>query len=94
MTGIKTLAENFATASRGGAKVTLAALQAEGLIPGDIEEAMAVQQAFAEKWAKPVAGWKLAIRPDGEAIGAPMFDCVGVDETNAASFPEDGAEGL
>lgn len=94
MTAIEKLAESFTTASREGTKITLAALQAEGLIPGGLEEAMAVQRAFAEKWAEPVAGWKLAIRPDGEAIGAPMFDCVRVDETNLASFPEDGTEGV
>lgn len=94
MTAIEKLAESFAKASHEGSKITLAALQAEDLIPGDLEEAMAVQQAFAENWTKLVAGWKLAIRPDGEAIGAPMFDCVRVDDANAASFPHDGTEGI
>jgi len=55
---------------------------------------MAVQRAFAEHWAKPVVGWKLAIRPDGEAVAAPIFDCVRVDDANLASFPEDGTEGV
>ncbi|SCY42713.1 2-keto-4-pentenoate hydratase [Rhizobium sp. NFACC06-2] len=94
MTAIEKLAGRFTTASRGGAKISLAAVQAEGLIPGTLAEAMAVQRAFAESWAKPVAGWKLAIRPDGEAVGAPMFDCVRVDEANAASFPHGGTEGI
>ncbi len=94
MTAIEKLAESFITASREGAKISLAAVQAEGLIPGTLGEAMAVQRAFAESWAEPVAGWKLAIRADGEAIGAPMFDCVRVDEANAASFPHDGTEGI
>jgi 2-keto-4-pentenoate hydratase len=94
MTAIEKLVERFTTASRGGAKIYLAAVQAEGLIPGTLAEAMAVQRAFAESWAEPVAGWKLAIRPDGEAVGAPMFDCVRADEANAASFPHGGTEGI
>ncbi|MDA5628814.1 MULTISPECIES: 2-keto-4-pentenoate hydratase [Agrobacterium] len=94
MTAIEKLAGRFTTASRGGAKISLAAVQAEGLIPGTLAEAMAVQRAFAESGAEPVAGWKLAIRPDGEAVGAPMFDCVRVDEANAASFPHGGTEGI
>ncbi|MCZ7854065.1 2-keto-4-pentenoate hydratase [Agrobacterium salinitolerans] len=94
MTAIEKLAGRFTTASRGGAKISLAAVQAEGLIPGALAEAMAVQRAFAENWAEPVSGWKLAIRPDGEAVGAPMFDCVRVDEANAASFPHGGTEGI
>lgn len=94
MTAIEKLAESFITASSEGAKISLAAVQAMGLIPGTLVEAMAVQQAFAESWAEPVAGWKLAIRPDGEAIAAPMFNCVRVDEANAASFPRDGTEGI
>ncbi|MEW9539112.1 2-keto-4-pentenoate hydratase [Agrobacterium radiobacter] len=94
MTAIEKLAESFITASRKGAKISLAAVLAEGLIPGTLGEAMAVQRAFSESRAEPVAGWKLAIRADGEAIGAPMLDCVRVDETNAASFPHDGTEGI
>lgn len=94
MTAIEKLAESFTTASREGTKISLAAVQGENLIPTTLEEAMAAQRAFAKNWAKPVAGWKLAIRPDGEAIGAPMFDCVRVDETNVASFPQDGTEGI
>lgn len=94
MTAIEQLAERFAKASQRRERIPLAKLEAEGLIPGSLAEATAVQRNFAGYWRKPVAGWKLAIRPDGKAIGAPMFDCVGVDETNAASFPEDGTEGI
>ncbi|QXC49080.1 2-keto-4-pentenoate hydratase [Agrobacterium salinitolerans] len=94
MTAIEKLVERFTTASRGRAKISLAAVQEEGLIPGTLAEAMAVQRAFAESWAEPVSGWKLAIRPDGEAVGAPVFDCVRVDEANAASFPHGGTEGI
>ena len=94
MTAIEKLAESFTAASRKGEKFSLAAVQAKGLIPGTIEEAMAVQRAFADHSERPVAGWKLAIRPDGEAIAAPMFDCVRVDEANAASFPHGGTEGI
>lgn len=86
------LLESFTTAGREGAKISLAAVQAEPLIPSTLGEAMAVQRAFAESWAEPVAGRKLAIRANGEAIGAPMFDCVRVDEANAASFPHDITE--
>ncbi|MGV2166269.1 2-keto-4-pentenoate hydratase [Agrobacterium sp. 16-172Ci] len=94
MVAIEKLAKSLITASREGAKISLAAVQAEGLIPATLGEAMAVQRAFAESRAEPVAGWKLAIRAGGEAIGAPMFDCVRVDEANAASFPHDGTEGI
>jgi len=94
MTAIEKLAENFAKASLEGARIPLAKLEAEGLVPGTLAEAMAVQQAFAEYWGKPVAGWKLAIRPDGEGVGAPMFDCCEVNEANVASFPLHGTEGI
>ncbi len=94
MTAIEKLAESFAKANREGTKTTLAALQAEGFIPGSLEEAMAVQRTFAEKCAEPVAGWKLAIRPDGEAVAAPMFDCCRVNDANVACFPLDSTEGI
>lgn len=94
MAAIEKLAGSFTTASREGAKISLAAVRAEGLIPATLGEAMAVQRAFAESRAAPVAGWKLAIRADGEAIGAPMFDCVRIDEANTAFFPYDGTEGI
>ncbi|WMW58577.1 2-keto-4-pentenoate hydratase [Agrobacterium pusense] len=94
MTSIEKLARRFAEAVHEGARIPLAELEAEGLVPGSLSKAMAVQRAFAEHWATPVAGWKLAIRPDGEAVGAPIFDCVRVDDANLASFPKDGTEGV
>lgn len=94
MTAIEKLAESFARASREGARIPLAKLEAESLIPGTLAEAMAVQRGFAEYREKPAAGWKLAIRPDGTAVGAPMFDCCWVDESNVASFPLHGPEGI
>ncbi|WP_318764631.1 2-keto-4-pentenoate hydratase [Agrobacterium fabrum] len=94
MTAIEKLAERFAKSSREGARIPLAKLEAEGLIPGTLAGAMATQRDFAGYWGKPVAGWKLAIRPDGEAVGAPMFDCCKVNEANIASFPLHGTEGI
>lgn len=94
MTPIKKLARRFAEAVHEDARIPLAELEAEGLVPGTLSAAMAVQRAFADNWAKPVAGWKLAIRPDGEAVGAPIFDCVRVNDANLASFPQDGTEGV
>ncbi|RAL97713.1 2-keto-4-pentenoate hydratase [Agrobacterium sp. MS2] len=94
MTSIEKLARRFAEAVHEGARIPLAELEAEGLVPGSLSEVMAVQRAFAEHLAKPVAGWKLAIRPNGGAVGAPIFDCVRVDDANLASFPEDGTEGV
>ncbi|TGT88747.1 2-keto-4-pentenoate hydratase, partial [Mesorhizobium sp. M5C.F.Ca.ET.164.01.1.1] len=94
MTAIGKLAENFAEASREGARIPLAKHEAEGLVPGSLSEAMAVQRAFAGNWATPVAGWKLGIRRDGDAVGAPIFDCVRVDDANLACFPQDGTEGV
>ncbi|MND30364.1 hypothetical protein D3C80_208940 [compost metagenome] len=94
MTAIEELARRFAQADVTGGKIPLAQMETDGLVPDDFETAMAVQSASAQVLEKPVKGWKLAIRPDGEAIGAPMFDCVRVDEANAASFPHDGTEGI
>lgn len=94
MTSIEKLARRFSEAVHEGARIPLAELEAEGLVPGSLPEAMAVQRAFAGNWTTPVAGWKLAIRPDGEAVGAPIFNCVRVDDANLASFPEDGTEGV
>lgn len=94
MEAAKKLAESFIKASREVAKISLAAVEAESVIPSTLSAAMAVQRAFAEHLAKPVAGWKLAIRPNGGAVGAPIFACVRVDDANLASFPEDGTEGV
>lgn len=94
MAAIGKLAESFATACLTGDKIPLAKLEAERLIPDSLTDAMAVQRNLAVYLEKLVAGWKLAIRPDGEAVGAPIFDCVRVDDANLASFPEDGTEGI
>ncbi len=94
MTAIEKLAERFAKASREGNRIALAELEAEGLAPGTLAEAMAVQRDFAGYLGKPIGGWKLAIRPDGEAVAAPMFDCCRVNDANLASFPLDGTEGI
>ncbi|MCZ4430310.1 2-keto-4-pentenoate hydratase [Agrobacterium sp. SOY23] len=94
MTSIEKLARRFAETAHEDAKIPLAMLEAESLIPGTLSEAMAVQRAFAGSWGKPVAGWKLAIRPDGEAVAAPMLDCCRVDDANIASFPLEGTEGI
>ncbi|WP_162695997.1 2-keto-4-pentenoate hydratase [Agrobacterium tumefaciens] len=94
MTAIEQLAECFAKASQRRERIPLAKLEAEGLIPGSLAEAMAVQRSFAGCWRKPVGGWKLAIRPDGKAVGAPMFDCCEVNEASIASFPLHGTEGV
>jgi len=94
MTAIEKLAERFAKASREGDRIALAELEAEGLVPGTLAEAMAVQRDFAGYLGKPIGGWKLAIRPDGEAVAAPMFDCCRVNDANLASFPLDGTDGI
>ncbi|CUX59896.1 MULTISPECIES: 2-keto-4-pentenoate hydratase [Agrobacterium tumefaciens complex] len=94
MTSMEKLAGRFAEAVHQGARIPLAELEAEDLVPGSLSEAMAVQRAFAGNWATPAAGWKLAIRPDGEAVGAPMFDCCRVNDANVASFPLAGIEGI
>lgn len=94
MTAIQKLAERFAKASRQGDKIALAELEGEGLVPGTLTEAIAVQRDFAGYLEKPIGGWKLAIRPDGEAVAAPMFDCCRVNNSNLASFALDGTEGI
>lgn len=94
MRTIEKLAQRFVTASKQGTRIPLAALEADGVLPNNFEEAMAVQRAFFEASGKTVAGWKLAIRPDGEAVGAPMLDCYQVEDNNIASFPEAGTEGI
>ncbi|KJF67197.1 2-keto-4-pentenoate hydratase [Rhizobium nepotum] len=94
MTAIEKLAQRFVKADLEGAKIPLATLEANGVIPGSLEEAMAVQRAFVEASGKTVAGWKLAIRPDGTAVGAPMVDCYRVDDDNIASFSGAAIEGI
>lgn len=97
MTGttvIEKLAQNFVKASQKGTTIPLATLEADGVVPDSFEEAMAVQRAFVEALGKPVGGWKLAIRPDGQGIGAPMLDCYWVDAGNIATFPGKGVEGI
>ncbi|CDI11466.1 hypothetical protein [Agrobacterium pusense] len=88
------LAESFATACLTGDKIHLAKLEAERLIPDSLADAMAVQRNLAVYLEKLVAGWKLTIRPDGEAVGAPIFDCVSIDDADLACFPQDGTEGV
>ncbi|TRA99264.1 MULTISPECIES: 2-keto-4-pentenoate hydratase [Rhizobium/Agrobacterium group] len=94
MAAIEELARRFAQADLTGGKIPLAQMETDGLVPNDFETAMAAQRAFAEISEKPVKGWKLAIRPDGEAVGAPILDCFRVENNNIASFPEAGTEGI
>lgn len=94
MTAIEKMAARFAKASRQGNRIALAELEAKGLVPGTLAEAMAVQRDLAGYLGKPISGWKLAIRPDGEAVAAPMFDCCRVNDANLASFPLGGTEGI
>ncbi len=72
----------------------LATIEAGGGVPGSLQEAMAVQQAFVEASGKSVAGWKLAIRPDGSAVAAPMVDCYRIGDDAIASFPGADIEGI
>lgn len=94
MAMIDELARKFANAVADEEKIPLATLEQNGLVPKSLEEAMAVQRAFVETSGKPAAGWKLAIRPDGTAIAAPMIDCYNVAADNLATFPGKGVEGL
>jgi 2-keto-4-pentenoate hydratase len=94
MTAIEKLGQSFAKASLDGTKIPLATIEADGLVPDGLEEAMAVQGAFVEASDKTVGGWKLAIRPDGAAVGAPMVDCYQVGDDNIASFSGKGIEGI
>lgn len=97
MTGIDSIEElgrRYAQADRAGATIPFAQLHTDGLVPEDFEAAMAVQRAFVRASGKPVKGWKLAIRPDDQAIGAPMLDCYRVDDKNIAFLPQTGTEGI
>lgn len=94
MRSTEKLAERFVKASREGDRIAFAKLEAECLIPSTVAEAMAVQRDFAGYFGKPIGGWKLGVRPDGEAVAAPMFDCCQVNNANLASFALDGTEGI
>lgn len=97
MTGmamIDELARNFAAANSEGTKIPLATLETKGLVPDSFEQSMDAQRAFVTATGKSVGGWKLAIRPDGTAIAAPMIDCYNVTDDNLATFPARGIEGL
>ncbi|MFK3780732.1 2-keto-4-pentenoate hydratase [Agrobacterium sp. NPDC089420] len=94
MTVIEELAQRYLGADRAGVKIPLAELEAGGLVPDGFETAMAVQRAFAGLAGKAVKGWKLAIRPNGEAVGALMLDCHWAGEDDVAVFPNSGTEGI
>lgn len=94
MTVIEELARRYVQADLAGTKIPLAELETDSLVPADFEAAMAVQRTFAGLAGKPVKGWKLAIRPDGQAVGAPMLDCHRTDDDNVAVFPKGGTEGI
>jgi len=94
MTAIEKLAQRLLKAGLNSSKIPLATIEADGLVPGSLEDAMAVQRAFVEASGKTLGGWKLAIRPDGNAVAAPMVDCYGVDEDNVASFTGRDVEGI
>ncbi len=94
MTAIEKLAQRLLKAGLNSSKIPLASIEVDGLVPDGLEEAMAVQRAFVEASGKTVGGWKLAIRPDGNAVAAPMVDCYGVDEDNVASFTGRDVEGI
>lgn len=94
MAMIDELARNFAAADSEGKKIPLATLETKGLVPDSFEQSMDAQRAFVTAIGKSVGGWKLAIRPDGTAIAAPMVDCYSVTDDNLATFPARGIEGL
>ncbi|MDZ7927288.1 MAG: 2-keto-4-pentenoate hydratase [Agrobacterium sp.] len=94
MTAIEKLAEDFVKAGLDSTKIPLATIEADGLVPDGLEQAMAVQGAFVEASGKTVGGWKLAIRPDGTAVAAPMVDCYRVGDDNIASFSGADIEGI
>jgi len=94
MTAIEKLAQDLVKAGLNSGKIPLASIEVDGLVPDSLEDAMAVQRAFVEASGKKVGGWKLAIRPDGNAVAAPMVDCYGVDEDNVASFTGRDVEGI
>lgn len=54
--------------------------------PADYAEAMAVQAAVAGALKAEVAGWKVAVRPEGVAVAAPLFaHLVGTADTWAVA---------
>lgn len=94
MTAIEKLAQRLLKAGLNSSKIPLASIEVDGLVPDGLEEAMAVQRAFVEASGKTVGGWKLAIRPDGNAVAAPMVDCYRVSDDAIASFPGADIEGI
>ncbi|MDH7808133.1 2-keto-4-pentenoate hydratase [Rhizobium sp. AN67] len=94
MTAIEKLAQGLVKAGLNSSKIALATIEADGLVPEGLEEAIAVQRAFVEASGKTVGGWKLAIRPDGNAVAAPMVDCYRIGDDAIASFPGADIEGI
>lgn len=94
MTAIEKLAQGLVKAGLNSSKIALATIEADGLVPEGLEEAIAVQRAFVEVSGKTVEGWKLAIRPDGNAVAAPMVDCYRIGDDAIASFPGADIEGI
>ncbi|QPC44114.1 2-keto-4-pentenoate hydratase [Kaustia mangrovi] len=70
------LGRTLAGAAREGRVLSTPELAAAGLVPETIAEGMAAQAASVVAGGWPVAGWKVAVRPEGVAVAAPLVDIV------------------
>lgn len=63
------LGERLIASRRGATRIA----DLTGLVPADYAAAMAVQAEVARALGATVGGWKVAVRPEGVAVAAPIF---------------------
>ena len=75
----------FATALAAAHIARFPAVEAAGVLPATMAEAMEVQAAVAAALGAEVAGWKVGYTPDGTPFAAPLY--AGYMETSGACLP-------
>lgn len=69
------------------------ALLTPAMVPADYAQSAEVQALVAQRLGATVAGWKVAIRPEGVAVAAPLFASLTTDKP-ALSAPAQGLMGI
>jgi 2-keto-4-pentenoate hydratase len=62
--------------------------------PATTEEALGVQAAYGQALGAEIGGWKVAVTPAGDVIGAPMFADLFVADGGTVSMPPQGPVGI
>ncbi|WP_143596119.1 hypothetical protein [Tistlia consotensis] len=87
---VASLARALAEAERDSRKLAAAELT----VPDSFEAALAVQAATLRALGTPAVAWKVAIRPDGQSVGAPIARLGRFGPDGRASLAGWGAEAI